>query len=292
MNYSSQEKHVFGTILLFIVFFLLSNPITFPILADSYFNANEKDKLNLVDDAKQIIVPQLEIINNRIILYASQSTSSSEEGFPVLFVLHGAAQYPFAWFFPLNLWSYQQSLFVKKALDAGFFVIAPSSGRPMKPGPHAWSSFIDDVNESEDLHLFQSLFGWLEKKEQMLNLDAVYCAGFSSGGFMTSRLAKTFPERFTGVLVHSGTDADSINFTKNGPEFDCESPKQYPINHPPTLIVHGEKDSIVPYECGFHFYSELKRNNVSVSLLTDPKEGHIWLSSFSAEMINWFTSIE
>jgi len=290
MNCVSHHKKSFKAIIVLIAFSLLSTPLIYPILADQI--QKETNTGHLEDTTNQNRIPQLHILNGRIILYESPKTLPSEDGFPVLFVLHGASQYPFAWFFPLNPWSYQQSLFVEKALESGFFVIAPSSGRPMRPGPHAWSSFIADTNESEDLQLFQSLFNWLEEKNSMLDLDNVYCAGFSSGGFMTSRLAKTFPTYFSGVLIHSGTDADSISFTETGPQFDCESPQNYPTNHPPTLIVHGEKDALVPYECGFHLYTELKRNNITVSLLTDPNNGHIWLSSFSDEMISWFQSIE
>jgi poly(3-hydroxybutyrate) depolymerase len=213
-----------------------------------------------------------------------------QEGYPVLFLLHGASQYPFSWFFPFNLWSVHQTFFAQKALEAGFFVIAPSSGRPIRPGPHAWSSFVETVDESEDLQLFQSLFTWVEDRSDILDVNHIFCAGFSSGGFMTSRLAKVYPERFSGVLVHSGTDADSITFTDFGPEFDCESPQEYPMNHPPTLIVHGEQDGLVPFECGHHLFEELQFHNIDSTLLTDENKGHIWLSSFSDEMISWFQS--
>lgn len=99
---------------------------------------------------------------------------------------------------------------------------------------------METINESEDLQLFQSLFTWAEERSNVFDTNHISCAGFSSGGFMTSRLAKVYPGRFSGVLIHSGTDADSITFTDFGPKFDCESPKEYPMNHPPTLIVHGK----------------------------------------------------
>jgi predicted esterase len=132
----------------------------------------------------------------------------------------------------------------------------------------------------------------LETNEQYsFDLDHVFCAGFSSGGFMTSRLAKIFPTYFSGLIIHSGTDADSISFTDRGPEFDCDSPQLYSATHPPTLVVHGEKDQLVPYKCGLHLYDELRRNNITASLLTDAEKGHIWLSSRSNEMIEWLESL-
>ena len=243
---------------------------------------------SIVED-KSFFLPEFFILNQRLILYQKPSSPPPEPGYPVLFLLHGASQYPFSWFFPLNSWSIQQSRFSEKAIEAGFFIIAPSSGRPITPGPHAWSSFIDDVNESRDLQLFNSLFNWLENDLSIfIDLDHVFCAGFSSGGFMASRLAKEFPDRFSGVLIHSGTDADSITFTKRGPEFDCNSPLNYSKNHPPTLVVHGEKDQLVPYECGLHLFEELQRHNITSSLLTDVEKGHVWLSMQSENMLQWF----
>ena len=238
---------------------------------------------------KSFPLPEFFILNQRLILYQKPFSPPPDSGYPVLFLLHGASQYPFSWFFSLNSWSIRQSCFSEKAIEAGFFIIAPSSGRPITPGPHAWSSFIDDVNESKDLQLFNSLFNWLENDLSIfIDLDHVFCAGFSSGGFMASRLAKEFPDRFSGVLIHSGTDADSITFTKRGPEFDCNSSLNYSKNHPPTLVVHGEKDRLVPYECGLHLFEELQRHNITSSLLTDVEKGHVWLSMHSENMLQWF----
>src|SRR6056297_625334 len=279
-------------IILFCLFLVFSSNTTliFSIEA-SYFRTTRYSHESIVEK-KSLSRPELFILSQRLILYEKPHSPPPELGYPVLFLLHGASQYPFSWFFPFNSWSIQQSRFSEKAIDAGFFIVAPSSGRPINPGPHAWSSFIDDVNESEDLKLFNTLFNWLENDVYFpIDLDHVFCAGFSSGGFMTSRLAKEFPDRFSGVLVHSGTDADSITFTSSGPEFDCNSPLNYSKDHPPTLVVHGEKDRLVPYECGLHFFEELQRHNITSSLLTDTDKGHIWLSLQSEDMLQWFESL-
>lgn len=285
MNYSHRIK---VTIMVFCILLFITNSLS----AVSYFHSKDtvSNYLSLDKKTKAFSIPRVSFQNQRLILFQPPSLVKPASGYPVLFLLHGASQYPFAWFFPWNQWSYQQSSFAQKAINAGFFVIAPSSGRPIRPGFHAWSSFISDISDSEDLQLFQSLFSWIENQSDLLDKNHVYCAGFSSGGFMTSRLAKVFPDKFAAVLIHSGTDADSITFTIKGPEFDCESPKVYHPNHPPTLIVHGETDSLVPYECGLHLYEELQRNNIDSTLLTNEEKGHIWLSSLSEEMIDWFQS--
>lgn len=236
---------------------------------------------------KKSSIPQIMVMNQRIVLFQQPLSSKPNEGYPVLFLLHGASQYPFAWFIPINLWNYHQSFFRENALASGFFIISPSSGRPMTPGPHAWSSYISNISDSKDLQLFLNLFQWMHNQSDLLNLNQVYCAGFSSGGFMTSRLAKVFPERFAGMVIHSGTDADSITFSNKGPEFDYDSPLKFPINHPPTLIVHGETDKIVPFSCGLHLYHEMQENNINCTLLSDEQKGHVWISSFSDEILQW-----
>lgn len=282
MIYSYSSKVWVFLFSFFILFLQISGCYSLDISAEPLSNS-----CDLVNTIKNTSIPQFIVMNQRLILYQQPLSSKPNEGYPVLFLLHGASQYPFAWFIPINLWNYHQSVFREKVLESGFFVIAPSSGRPMKLGPHAWSSFISEIADSKDLQLFSSLFQWMQNQSDLLNLNQVYCAGFSSGGFMTSRLAKVFPEQFAGIVVHSGTDADSITFSNQGPEFDCESPLQFPINHPPTLIVHGEKDRIVPFNCGLHLYQELQRNNINCTLITDEQKGHVWISSFSDEIIQW-----
>lgn len=285
MNSSCRIK-----VTILVSLFLLAIPPLSPVTSSRISSPSIHSSTDQIIKFRELSIPQFTIIHQRLILYQRPSTPAPEKGYPVLFLLHGASQYPFAWFFPLNSWSAKQSSFCEKALDAGFFVIAPSSGRPMMPGPRAWSSFVNEINESDDLQLFQSLFDWIQNRSDTLDMTHVFCGGFSSGGFMTSRLAKVYPNLFSAVLVHSGTDADSITVTNRGPEFDCESPKKYPINHPPTLVVHGKKDKLVPYECGLHFYEELQRNNITSMLLVDEFSGHVWLSTFSEEMITWLGS--
>lgn len=273
------------------ILFLFSFLTLFSLLSGYYapsINAQLPDySYNGVRTIKNSSIPQIMVMNQRIVLFQQPPSSKPNEGYLVLFLLHGASQYPFAWFFPINLWNYHQSLFQKNALASGFFIIAPSSGRPMTPGPHAWSSYISNISDSKDLQLFSNLFQWMHNQTDLFNLNQVYCAGFSSGGFMTSRLAKVFPERFAGMVIHSGTDADSITFSNRGPEFDCDSPLKFPINHPPTLIVHGGQDKIVPFSCGLHLYQEMQRNNINCTFLSDEQKGHVWISSFSDEILQW-----
>ena len=104
---------------------------------------------------------------------------------------------------------------------------------------------------------------------------------------MTSRIGHVLGIRFQALIVHSGTNADMIRITNHGPVFDCTSPQNISALHPPTLIIHGIKDQLVPVECGVHFHEELLRNGVISKLLLDLDGGHIWLSTFNDDILNW-----
>lgn len=43
---------------------------------------------------------------------------------------------------------------------------------------------------------------------------------------------------------------------------------------PPTLLLHGDKDEIVPYECSVRMFNKLKENGVDAGLLTYQNMGH------------------
>jgi len=226
-------------------------------------------------------------LDNRYFLWKLPSTPPPEKGYPVLFLFHGAAQHPFSWFTEFNPWSKAQSSFTRLALSNGFFVIVPSSQRPIQPGPRAWNVFNTNLSESSDIQFFMNMLQWLETIDITVNSEEIFCAGFSSGAFMTSLIAHVFGARVTGVVIHSGTDPDSIILTDRGPVFNCTEPLQFPPDHPPTLIVHGGQDTIVPTSCGIHYYEELIRYGLNATLLLDPTGNHIWLSDFNQDILDW-----
>lgn len=234
--------------------------------------------------------PHEEWLDGRRFLWQTPTTPPPPEGYPLLFVLHGAAQPAEAWFGRGLVWGWRQTAFAAQALQAGYALVAPDSLRPVAWGPKAWDVFSADVNSSLDLPFFAALIAWLDDAPFSVNQRALYCAGFSSGAFMTSRLARTFPRQFSAVAVHSGTDADAITLTWRGPEFDCISPQNFSPQHPPTLVVQGGKDRFVPAACGLHYYEQLQRNNISSALLYNPEGGHIWQGQFNQDILAWFAA--
>ena len=229
----------------------------------------------------------VEYLNGRRFLWAPPVSYPAEQGSPVLFLLHGASQFDVSWFFGLSRWSQAQAQFASQARNQGFFIIAPNSGRPIQPGPRAWDAFTPSINESEDLNFILDIIEWIDENQPSANSSCLFCLGFSSGAFMTSRIGHTLYDKFRGLIVHSGTNADMIELTNRGPVFDCTSPQNISQTHPPTLIIHGGKDRFVPVDCGIHFHEELLRNGIMSQLLFDPEGGHIWLSTFNEDILEW-----
>ena len=95
---------------------------------------------------------------------------------------------------------------------------------------------------------------------------------------MTSRIGLSLGSYFKALAVHSGAHADSLHPS--------------PIitnNHPPTLIIHGANDQLVPASLGQDLYKELLQNNITTHLLINPWGRHIWQPLFNQTILNWFS---
>lgn len=230
---------------------------------------------------------QIKVLNYRILFWKQPLTSAPENGYPVLFLFHGASQHGFAWFIGLNQWSKYQTIFTAKALGEGFFIITAESLKPVRPGPRAWDIF-NNGSHSKDFVLIENIIEWLEKCDLPVDKNSLYCAGFSSGAFMCSYIGHHFGNRFNAIAVHSGANSDSISLTSRGPDFDLNTLYNLSSSFPPTIIIHGEHDGFVPVQCAKNFYSDLQRNDIPSRLLINQDKGHIWLSEYDCEILNWF----
>ena len=118
-------------------------------------------------------------------------------------------------------------------------------------------------------------------------MSNVFCVGFSSGAFMCSRIGQTFGTKIKGLVIHSGANADTLEITWKGPFFNISKPLNISLNHPPTLIVHGKKDSLVKIDCGFHLFNDLQRAGIDSEILVSENGEHIWLNEFTSNIIDW-----
>jgi len=228
---------------------------------------------------------KIENIDGRIFFYKSPDVEMPEEGYPVIFLFHGAVQHGFSWFIGLDLWSYRQTQFTRKSIDKGFFVIAPSSLKPIRPGPRAWDVFS---NESKDLIFMENMFDWIESHDDILDDNNIFCAGFSSGAFMCSRVGHVFGNKIKSIAVHSGANADSIYLTDGPPAFDLDKNYNFSKDFPPTIIIHGEKDGFVPVEAANLFYSDLQRCGIISEKHIYSEKGHIWFSDYEDLIFDFF----
>jgi poly(3-hydroxybutyrate) depolymerase len=259
-----------------ILFILLFSNITI-----SSKNIHENYKFNLISGFR------IELLNNRIFFWKQPDSSIPENGYPVLFLFHGAVQHAFAWFIGLNKWSKSQSIFTDKALEEGFFIISAESLKPVKPGPRAWDIF-NDLSNSKDYIFIRDMIVWLENSNLSVDSDSLYCAGFSSGAFMCSYIGHFFNDRFKAIAVHSGANSESISLTPRGPYFDLNGSYTFSSDFPPTIIIHGRNDSLVPVICAENFYLDLQRSGIPSKLLISNDKGHIWNSEYDVKILDWF----
>jgi len=59
---------------------------------------------------------------------------------------------------------------------------------------------------------------------------------------------------------------------------------------PPTVIIHGDADSLVPFEQSERFDAKLMENGVPHRLVTRKNSGHVWLDIAKdfAIVADWF----
>lgn len=232
-----------------------------------------------------------ESINDRFFLWIQPQVDPGPDGYPVLFLFHGATQHAFSWIFGINRWNRNQIRFAKQALNAGFVLILLQSQRPVRPGPRAWDVFEQDSTINKDIAYVNTIISWMrDTKADVMDYTHLFSMGFSSGAFMCSRIALSPEPLFNAVALHSGCNADSITLTNRGPVFNFTISHNLSATHPPTLIVHGEQDQIVPVEGGKTYHDDLKKAGIQTDILLSEEGGHIWLTEFNDDILHWFQS--
>ena len=179
---------------------------------------------------------------------------------------------------------YELTLTIKALLDGGYAVIAPDASQDgstywetnIPPYATSWPGCPDDVLMG---NIFSSItmgaFGPLDDGH-------LYAMGISSGGFMTSRMAVSYVGKFKALADASGSYATC------GPT--CTVPTPLPANHPPTLFLHGDMDTIVPMSAVQPYLDALNAEGFETKLVTDPSAGHQWLDAGPTVIPAWFSA--
>lgn len=176
-----------------------------------------------------------------------------------------------------------QARLVRDLLDAGYAVITPEA---RLDGASFWQTNVYPTSifwkGCEDDDLVHGLLDAIDAGDLgPIDPDALFAGGISSGGYMTSRLAKAWPGRFRALAIQSASWA-----TCAGPV--CVLPAKLPEDHPPTLFLHGGDDLVVPVGTMEPYAERLAADGVDVEVEIDPDAGHAWLESAPERVVGWF----
>lgn len=178
------------------------------------------------------------------------------------------------------LGQFQLTRTIKALLDSGYAVIAPDSIVEL-----AWQTNVPPYSltwptTSDNAFLLSIFSGITDGKLGPLDPTRMYAMGISSGGYMTSRMAVSYPGKFRALVVHSASYA-TCGLT-------CQIPSVLPVDHPPTLFLHGAQDPIVPIAQMQLYRDQLAQQGHVVDTLIDPAAGHEWLSAAVPAVGAWF----
>jgi len=172
---------------------------------------------------------------------------------------------------------------VQSLLDEGFVVIAPEV---LAGGSTFWQTNIPPFSVawqgSSDDRLMGQIFDEIDNNGLFGPIDSasMYATGISSGGFMSSRMAVSYPGRFRALAIHSAGYATCSAV--------CLMPRSLPDDHPPTLFVHGLTDLIVPPRVMTQYRDALEDDGVEVDVLIGDREGHEWMAEAATAIPDWF----
>jgi poly(3-hydroxybutyrate) depolymerase len=172
---------------------------------------------------------------------------------------------------------------VQMLLDAGFAVITPEA---QFNGTTYWNTNVAPYATSWSLapdHEFMlDIFAAIEAGDfGQIDDESLYAGGISSGGYMTSRMAEAYPGRFKALAILSASYCWCAGST-------CYVPASLPDDHPPTLFVHGQLDTVVPAWTMTPYEDGLSDDGVDTRVIIDSTAGHEWVEQAPAAIVEWF----
>lgn len=210
-----------------------------------------------------------------------------EDGWPVVVFFQGSfwrAEWTFAGRALEPFGSYHQAETVRDLLDAGYAVLAPET---KLRGFSFWDSNVVGFSVffelAEDDFFFRSILDEIER-DRFGPLDErnLFVTGVSSGGYMASRVAVTYPDRVRAAAIVSASYAWCWGHV-------CE-PGAIDDDHPPTLFVHGGRDIVVPTSTMQVYADALAEKDIAHHVVIDDDVGHGWIPASSVEVLAWFTA--
>ncbi len=269
-------------------------PLYLGISAVILFNTNDCFASELLDKHQSSICReqndklecpfQKTSISGREILYSlPQSENNASKKTPVVLLFQGSAT-------PIEFSRHKNDRFhtyyeletIENLLNHGYAVIVP---RPTLNLVWDTNLFPWSMNyqSTADYAFMLKILNYISDGS-FGNLDAkhIYAAGFSSGGYQSSRMAITFPEQIRAVAIQSASYATCVGFM-------CWV-GLIPDNHPPTLFLHGRQDDVVPISTMKKYAQALLKKNIPFSIWVDEHQGHEWSIEAPQKILNWFDS--
>ncbi|MFN7953610.1 MAG: prolyl oligopeptidase family serine peptidase [bacterium] len=177
--------------------------------------------------------------------------------------------------------AYYQTQVVEDLLDHGYAVLTPETHFD---GAGQWDTnnlFGEEYKSSNDHAFMLRILSEIDAGSfGPLDGTSLYAAGISSGGHMTSRMAVSYPGRFAALAIQSGSYATCAGWICTvGP---------IPLDHPPTLFLHGDNDPIVPIWTMQPYADALTAAGISNRQVIDPDALHEWIPAAPGEVRAWF----
>jgi poly(3-hydroxyoctanoate) depolymerase len=221
---------------------------------------------------------------SRDVYWQTPSTPPPPGGYPVVLVYQGSLGGPSLTWGVLTpstaFGGFYQGVLQAMLLDHGFTVIAPEAAAGV-----AWQTNSGVPYElTTDKDVIDTLLAAIAAGQfGPANMGRLYATGISSGGYMTSRMAVSYPGKFRALAIQSASYATCL-----GPV--CNVPSPLPASHPPTLFLHGALDTTVPLYTAERYYDELVDEGFETKKIVDPNAGHEWLKESPARVTEWFTT--
>ena len=229
---------------------------------------------------------------SREVLWKLPAGTPPAGGWPVVLAFSGTND-PAAKFFAWSYWStvdqafggYYETKTVQGLLDAGFAVIAPKAR--LRTGGAYWDTNVApyalDWDSAPDGALIERLFDEIEAGTfGPLNTNRQYAMGLSSGGYMASRLAVSYPGEVQAIALQSASYATCISTLCAVTEEDI------PDDHAPTLLMAGYWDGIVPLYTTEDYFDALDDAGIAAELHVVGAASHQWTSGSPGWVLAWF----
>ncbi len=220
----------------------------------------------------------------RDVHYVLPVSSAPASGHPVVLLFQGSlfsAELSFSASEDDPFGAIHQTRLVAELVDRGYAVLAPEAHLD---GSTYWDTNVPPYSLAWDTapdHRFMlDIFAGIGAGEfGDLDPDAMFATGISSGGYMTSRMAVSYPGQFRALAINAGSYATCSGAL-------CVVP-DLPTDHPPTLFVTGEADAVVPLSTVERYHEKLQPIT-ETELVTNQTAGHEYTPEAPVHIPDWF----